>query len=84
MSGQVLVGLKPGQLWGRARADQPVPKAGRRPATGRSDRGGGAATSQCGLYAALRAGSTDNRIPTAFSTARRVFSVGLPFGDSAR
>ena len=35
-------------------------------------------------YAALRAGSTDNLIPTAFSAARRVLSVGFPFGDSAR
>ena len=35
-------------------------------------------------YAALRAGWTDNLIPTAFSTAKRVLSVGFPFGDSAR
>lgn len=29
-------------------------------------------------------GSTENFIPTVFSTARMVFSVGLPFADSAR
>lgn len=34
--------------------------------------------------AACRPGSTDSLIPTAFNTAKRVFSVGLPLGDNAR
>ena len=29
-------------------------------------------------------GSTDSLIPTAFKTAKRVFSVGFPLGDRAR
>lgn len=36
-------------------------------------------------YAAARcSGSTDSFMPTALSTARRVFRVGLPLGDSER
>ncbi len=34
--------------------------------------------------AACRPGSTESLMPTAFNTAKRVFSVGLPLGDSAR
>jgi len=33
---------------------------------------------------ACRPGSTESLMSTAFNTAKRVFSVGLPLGDNAR